>query len=101
MVIIDGGELVDRAAGLCPGGTDGFTQDIRCSEQPSCPLRLSVGPGSTRQPLQREGDTPPVTDLNHRHLAELLAERESLTISRQTLRRILVAAWLSGPFLPL
>ena len=31
-------------------------------------------------------------DANHTHLAELLAEREGITISRQTLRRILTAA---------
>jgi transposase len=36
-------------------------------------------------------------DANHTHLAELLAEREGITISRQTLRRILTAAGLKSP----
>jgi transposase len=35
--------------------------------------------------------------VNHTHLAELLAEREGITISRSTLRRILTDAGLSSP----
>jgi len=35
--------------------------------------------------------------VNHTHLAELLAEREGITISRSTLRRILTEAGLSSP----
>ncbi len=35
--------------------------------------------------------------VNHTHLAELLAEREGITISRSTLRRVLTEAGLSSP----
>jgi transposase len=35
--------------------------------------------------------------VNHTHLAELLAEREGLTLSRSTLRRLLIGAGLSSP----
>jgi transposase len=35
--------------------------------------------------------------VNHTHLAELLSEREEITISRSTLRRILTGAGLSSP----
>lgn len=35
--------------------------------------------------------------VNHTHLAELLAEREGITLSRSTLRRILTGAGLPGP----
>ena len=35
--------------------------------------------------------------VNHTHLAELLAEREGIMISRSTLRRILIEAGLSSP----
>jgi len=35
--------------------------------------------------------------VNHTHLAELLAEREEITISRSTLRRVLTEAGLSSP----
>ena len=35
--------------------------------------------------------------INHTHLSELLAEREGLTLSRPTVRRILVRAGLSSP----
>ncbi len=36
-------------------------------------------------------------DANHTHLAQLLAEREGIEISRQTLRRILAAAGITSP----
>ncbi len=36
-------------------------------------------------------------DANHTHLVQLLEEREGLRITRQTLRRILVAAGLTSP----
>ena len=36
-------------------------------------------------------------DANHTHLVQLLAEREAIRISRQTLRRILAAAGLKSP----
>jgi len=35
--------------------------------------------------------------VNHTHLAELLAEREGITISRSTLRRLLIGAGLPSP----
>ncbi len=35
--------------------------------------------------------------VNHTHLAELLAEREGITLSRSTLRRLLIGAGLSSP----
>jgi len=35
--------------------------------------------------------------VNHTHLAELLAEREGLTLSRSTLRRLLIGAGLPSP----
>jgi len=35
--------------------------------------------------------------INHTHLAELLAEREGITLSRSTLRRILAEAGMSSP----
>jgi len=35
--------------------------------------------------------------INHTHLAELLAEREGITISRSTLRRLLIGAGLPSP----
>jgi transposase len=35
--------------------------------------------------------------VNHIHLAELLAEREGLTLSRSTLRRLLIGAGMSSP----
>jgi transposase len=35
--------------------------------------------------------------INHTHLDELLAEREGITISRSTLRRLLIGAGLSSP----
>jgi len=35
--------------------------------------------------------------VNHTHLAELLTEREGLTLSRSTLRRLLVGAGISSP----
>jgi transposase len=37
------------------------------------------------------------TGVNHTHLAELLAEREGITLSRSTLRRLLTGAGLSSP----
>ena len=36
-------------------------------------------------------------DVNHTHLSELLAEREGVTLSRPTVRRILVRAGLNSP----
>ena len=53
-------------------------------------------PGEVRMQL-RELARGPYAGVNHSHLTELLQEREALSLSRSTVRRILVEAGINSP----
>ncbi len=58
-----------------------------------CPRRTA---DATRTRVVDLAQTP-YAGINHQHLTELLAERESLTLSRPTIRRILAEAGVRSP----